>query len=91
MAKVNLNLANKNIKAKIFAKKLARAKASAHCSGNLKPSIKRTGSNVRVVCAPVDVEKSRKTKIMIRKIKRTKRYIVGKRRATATKAFRKNF
>ena len=86
--KVNISLANKNIRAKIFAKKLALAKSSAHCKGALRPSVVRTGNNVRVVCKPVNIEKSRQTKLMIKKIKKTKRYIIGKRKASATKKFR---
>jgi hypothetical protein len=88
MAKVNFNLADKNAKRKVLAKKLSQAKKAVKCHGNMTPSRHKVGSGYKVVCTPKNIQKSRDTKIMIRKIKKTKAFIIGKRKAVATKKFR---
>jgi hypothetical protein len=82
-------LANKDLKAKKIAKKKAKLKAKKKCKGNMTPSVKVQGTNVKVTCTPIDKTRSRKAKKTARKMKSNRAAMRRKtRKASATKKWR---
>ena len=90
LLEVQKSRANRDLRAKKMAKKVAREKKKRKCSGNMTPSVQRTGNNVKVVCTPKDRTKGVKMKKVA---KRMKANVAKMRRksakAAATRDFRK--
>lgn len=84
-----LEKGDKDAEHKKKAKKIAKAKANKHCSGNMTPSIVTNGSTVKVKCTPKDKSKSRQMKKVAKKMKHNVSLMRKKaKEAKATKKFR---
>lgn len=91
MAIKNFNMANKDLRLKKLAKKKAQARARIKCKGNASPSFSvSAGGSVKAVCRAKDVQKSLKTKQMLRKIKFTRKFLKSRKKAAQTRIWRAN-
>lgn len=90
LEEVVMSKANRSVQDKKLAKKKAQAKAKKKCSGNMTPSVKTMGNQVKVTCTPKDKTRARKQKKVAKSFKRNIKAVRDKQKKTAaTRAFRK--